>query len=693
MSDRDGNMPWKFLSDNALQTGDQDKFGVHSAYAEVLYHIARACDTPFSIALYSSWGTGKTSISNIVRQLAAADNETYYVYLDVWKYSEEPLKRWVLLETCRSLTEQGALSNYQFDGRSLQSHLEFEESWEDRDKLSVNFTALRWLSGAVIGLLAIFVAFLFFTPPNSSNLRVFTAIFGLLAAGGVAAFLFEAVIKEMMKSLSDLVFERKVRHVSAKPAFSAEKFSEIFRDMVHRAIAVADETPRRIIFVFDNLDRCSEEVAVQTIGVIKTYLDEPGCVYIIPCDETALMKHISKSYAPQNSLDESRSYAKEFLNKFFQATLRLPIAPEFDIERYLDHQLELVGMKDLPADARDVLVLGYLDQTPRQIKRVLNDLIAYRSLAVQAEKDQLVESGALTSNLSLLTKMSVISVEWPDFLNMLADDPELWADLMDRISTGQEIKNAGIRPDLASFLRATRHVSYDADIRPFIYLKRVVYERNVALAKEVENNLRKGEAEEFLERLTGAKSPSEQEEIIRIATDLARRWLGAPSPRDVFLKNAASVLLKAANQVSGNRILEITVLDLLGRFSVTTKAVDLAEVIPLTDLFAFSPSVQTGQKDQCLSKLADLFEPSVQFGKNHSQYCQEFLNHDDQLPEEIRLKLRAYTEARYSRNEGDGLLMLCTAAEMKRDKDWVISPSLLTTIASKVTFLNDQTDP
>ena len=96
-------------------------------------------------------------------------------------------------------------------------------------------------------------------------------------------------------------------------------------------------------------------------------------------------------------------------------------------------------MSDLPADARDVLVLGYLGQTPRQIKRVLNDLTAFRSLAVQAENQELVERGALTADLSLLTKMSVISVEWPTFLNQLADDPELWTDVTKKISTGETL--------------------------------------------------------------------------------------------------------------------------------------------------------------------------------------------------------------------------------------------------------------
>ncbi|MGD0158575.1 MAG: P-loop NTPase fold protein [Terracidiphilus sp.] len=455
MADTTEGMPWKFLSDSAVQSSDQDKFGVHSAYAKVLYHIAKACETPFSIALYSSWGTGKTSICNLVQRQSASDPGVHYIYLDVWKYSNEPLKRWILLETHRALTDQRAIPDYKFGGRSLQSHLEFEESWEDHDRLSVNFAAVRWLGLGVVVFFCAFFASLLFSPKASFAGHILTTVAAFLATGWAAAFLFEAVVKELFKSLSGLVFDRKVRHVSAQPAFSAEKFGEIFRDMIRQATSAPD--PKRIIFVFDNLDRCSEAVAVETIGVIKTYLDEPGCVYIIPCDETALLKHISKSYTSQDG-DGGQKYAREFLNKFFQTTLRLPIAPEFDIETFLDHQLGIAGMSDLPADARDVLVLGYLGQTPRQIKRVLNDLTAFRSLAVQAENQGLVETGALTSNLSLLTKMSVISVEWPSFLGLLADDPELWADLNRKISTGEHIDDTRIATGLRSFLHATKHV-------------------------------------------------------------------------------------------------------------------------------------------------------------------------------------------------------------------------------------------
>ena len=526
--------------------------------------------------------------------------------------------------------------------------------------------------------------------------RILTTVTAFLATGGLAAFLFQAVVKEIFKSLSGLVFDRKVRHVSAQPAFSAEKFGEIFRDMIHRATSTPNSKCERVIFVFDNLDRCSEAVAVETIGVIKTYLDEPKCVYIIPCDEEALLKHISKSYTSQDG-DGGQKYAREFLNKFFQATLRLPIVQEFDIETFLDQQLGISGMSDLPAGARDVLVLGYLGQTPRQIKRVLNDLTAFRSLAVEAENHGLVEAGALTKNLSLLTKMSVISVEWPSFLALLAEDPELWADLNRKISTGENIDDDRIVAGLRSFLHATKHVSSDADIQPFIYLKRVDYERDQALATAVRNNLRKGESKEFLGHLIATKSPSEQEDIVRIATDQTRRWLEALQPRDIFLKNSASVLLKAAETIKGNRTLDLAVSNLIEYVTSKSEASDLAEIISLPELFAFSPTINTGQKEKCLRKIASQFEPSAQLGKNCQQYWQQFLYYEDQLSSELRDGFRSFLESRYATSEPDTLQLLFeasrrNAAAPETRFEWAVSPALLTSVAKKLTFLGDESD-
>ena len=86
-------IPWRFLSDEAVDRTGHDSFGTHSAYAKLLLEIARTATTPFSIALYSSWGAGKTSVARMLGSLATKEKDIAVVYLDVWKYSADPLKR------------------------------------------------------------------------------------------------------------------------------------------------------------------------------------------------------------------------------------------------------------------------------------------------------------------------------------------------------------------------------------------------------------------------------------------------------------------------------------------------------------------------------------------------------------------------------------------------------------------------
>src|SRR6266446_1586141 len=306
MSPKDPDrFPWRVLTDEAVDRAADDYFQIHTAYARLLLDIARKCATPFSIGLYSSWGSGKTSVAKILQGLVTQGKPQSlgFVYLDVWKYSSDPLKRWILLETEKQLEDQEILKDYTFEGRALQNHLEFEEKWEDKSPLQISLTTISTL-GRVLGFLAVFSVpiyfFLaYFAPLGWQFLRSLSPFVGLLSATSAIGLLIQFIVKKILESMKSVVFTRTTKHVTAKPAFSSEKFGAIFHDLVAKATAKLPGA--RIIFVFDNLDRCPEAVAIEAIAVLKTYLDEASCVYLIPCDQAALVKHISKTYVDQSS--------------------------------------------------------------------------------------------------------------------------------------------------------------------------------------------------------------------------------------------------------------------------------------------------------------------------------------------------------------------------------------------------------
>jgi hypothetical protein len=680
-------IPWRFLSDEAVDSTDQDSFGTHSTYAKLLLEIARTAATPFSIALYSSWGTGKTSVAKMLQSLAAKEKGIAVVYLDVWKYSSDPLKRWILLETSRQLEKQEILVAYKYEDRTLQSHLEFEEQVEDENKVTVDYRLLTRFVIVIVAFLAILVLASLYLPGSLKSNGALNGLIAVLVSAGLTSVALVSISIEFLKSVSGLIFRRTIRQVTAKPAFSSEKFGEIFQHLVKTATS---NSVSRILFVFDNLDRCSEEVAVEAIGVIKTYLDEPNCVYLIPCDENALVRHISRAYAPaEGGAEGCQDNAREFLNKFFQATIRLPVASSFDIEKYLDEQLAVVGMTDLPVEARDVVVLGYLGLTPRQIKRMINDLIVYRSLAVQSERDGLVGEKDLTGDLPLLTKMAVISEKWPDLLNKMGDDPDLWTDLAEKLGPGASTSPSEV--GLAEFLSATKHVSPNSDARSFVFLKRFDFERDKPLSKSVEDYLRKGDRAKYEDLIKQEREPARLDIIVRMTLALCRQW--RDNEREVFLKNAAPLLMRAALLLPDKRELRMLALNVLEFLAGKLPPEQLEEIVNVADVLDLDPSAATQEKKVVLSKLVALFSPQFEATESRMALWRLVLGHQEQLTAQQKSRVADSIRERYSSSKVTGetaeeetLRLLGVSLTRPKDFYWCVGSSLLSGIISNTEF-------
>jgi hypothetical protein len=693
MTEKASHFRWKILTDEEVTRREDDAFGVHTAYAELLQQIATDCPTPFSIGLYSNWGTGKTSIIRLLQELVSKDrgSSLTVIYLDVWKYSSDPLKRWILLETERQLAKQELLKNYEFQGRSMQSHLEFEEDIEDKDRLEIDFRNFKRLTILLALTIALSVVAWILVPETWKIRDALRWILTLSAGSGVVALVITAAMKKMGESLSGLIFRRTIRHVTAKPAFSSEKFAGIFRDLVSKVSQ--GENKRRLVFVFDNLDRCQADVAVEVIGVVKTCLDEPGCVYVIPCDEEAILTHIKNNFVRPPDTEASDFHANQFLTKFFQLTLRLPPAADFAVEDYLDKELKEAKMEDLTTDARDVLVLGYRGETPRQVKRVLNDLIAYRGIAEQIEADNLVEAGALTSDLGHLTKMAVLSVKWPSFMRRLADDPILWTDVMQRVRSQSDAGMEDLTSDLQQFLWNTRLVSPDADIRPWLYFRRGALERDAPLNRRIVEILQNGASKLFLDLLADQALQDKKKEILQIVSSALRRWL--TNDRRVLLRNGGPVVVKASLAVPDNNELRRTALDVLEYLAANASAEEMEQLFDVKDILSITKTSFDWQRDKLLTKYVELFETRYPTTDGRMEIWKQLLQHGDLLSGRDQKSVSNDLVNRYSlqpSGENDVLSLLQYALENPVNRGWAVTAKLLTSITALVSFDGSEPD-
>jgi KAP family P-loop domain len=680
---------WRILPDEEVSRAADDAFGVHTAYAKHLARIARSCPTPFTVGLYSGWGTGKTSIVRLLQELVEADsgNQIQVIYLDVWKYASDPLKRWILLETERQLTDPGLLREYRYQDRSLQSHLEFDEELHDEDRLRIDVPNLRYIGTVTAALIAASLLSSHYVPERWRAAAAIRWLLTVAAGGTVVAFALQATFKAIGESLSKLLFRRTIRHVTVKPAFSSEKFGMIFRDMAGKAIQ--SQEGGRLLFVFDNLDRCPAHVAVDAIGVVKTFLDVPGCVYLVPCDEQAILAHIRQTYiADVQNGDTPETYASQFLAKFFQMTLRLPPAADFAVEDYLDRELRESKMEDLTADARDVLLLAYRGDTPRQVKRVLNDLIAYRGLAEEVEARGLVEAGALTSDLGHLTKMAVLSAKWPSFMSRLAEDPVVWTDVMQKVRDRIGVSQDNVPGDLEQFLWNTRLVSPDADIRPWLYLSRNATEKDSKLTRRVEEVLQNGRWSQY-EALAAQKEFQEKtDQIAQLVSATMRRWLVAD--HRVLVRNGGPILLKLSLSRPEDADLKREAINMLDYVSAAASDEDMEQLFDITDIVSIAQSSLTSWPAQnVLGKYARLFANSSPASPARMKTWMQVIQHGNLLRESDRRLIQTQLTSRHSMpptGQSDVLSILEFAGTDPASSAWVVTPDLLNAIIGAVTF-------
>lgn len=686
---------WRVLTDQAVAKSQEDAFGIHAVFAQLLYELAQSCTTPFAVGLYSGWGTGKTSVARMLEErISEAEPRSLgYVYLDVWKFASDPLKRWILLETERQLKEQGGLGdNYSFNGRSLESYLEFEEQWTEKSEptlgavLSPGVQTFFWFL-ALIGAPAAGLLF-YFADQIPRILRLLAPLVAVIAGAGVLGLILRPVLEVLLQYLKNICFRQITWNVKAKPAFSSEKFAAIFRDMVGTA---CDRLPgHRIVFVFDNLDRCPESVAVETIAVVKTYLDERGCVYVIPCDQDAIVTHVAHSYA--GNAAHAREYGKEFLNKFFQMTLRLPAPVEYDLIAFVDKELRSAGMDDLPLPARDVLVLGYRGETPRQVKRILNDLVGYSALATAAEKDGLLEVGDLTTDIAFLTKMSVISANWPEFVERVALDPELWPALMGGLQAGSSIGNLNLEPSLEEFLKRTKHISPEADIRPYVFLKRVPFERDAPLRTQVEKALRNGDEKQYRKFLESPEHAAKLQDTLDITVSVVRKW--RTTGHSPLVMNAAPLIVSASARHIENWNLTGEALEVLEQLCAAPPPTSVEPLFEINDIFLLLGRAAPAQRSTILNPYVQLFGFDGPVSDRRQKFFAAFLANDNLLGADVKARLveRLTFADAFVGNETDHLDLLVLASKDAPKNSWVAPEARLATVASRLQWSGDDLD-
>ena len=155
----------------------------------------------------------------------------------------------------------------------------------------------------------------------------------------------------------------------AADAKSRNDFREDIRRMLGEWADRGRPGARALVVFIDDLDRCSDPVILQICEAVKLYLDIPGVIFFLACDQSVIARGVAGS--ARGGIGEGRSY----LEKIVQVAYRVPPPTRDALERLIRGYAERSGTSAL-IDQTVVNVLAErAGRNPRRIKRIINSFI------------------------------------------------------------------------------------------------------------------------------------------------------------------------------------------------------------------------------------------------------------------------------------------------------------------------------
>ena len=230
---------------------DKDKFGIER-YEKALTKFIKQADTPLTIALQGEWGSGKTSLMNLLKyHLCEADDALYYsVWINTWQHS-------ILSNPESSII--GILQNiiYQL-GNALE-----EPEEEKKRKIRPIFDRI-----CKIGFWGL-----------SSTMSVAAKINPLAAIGN----------EFLNKAISESGKEQDNAPVTGDSQIAELK--KAIASFINEILAKnASKGRKGFLFFIDDLDRIDPPFAVQILELLKNIFDLEHCIYVLAIDYDVVVK-------------------------------------------------------------------------------------------------------------------------------------------------------------------------------------------------------------------------------------------------------------------------------------------------------------------------------------------------------------------------------------------------------------------
>lgn len=231
----------------------QDLFHIET-YIDGLSTFIKECATPMTISIQGDWGSGKTSMMNMIKEKIS--DTVYPIWFNTWQFS-------------------------QFD---MGNSLVFSMIEVMLDKLGCEPKLVNKVMNGLAGFA-----------------RKAVKVVADTTVGGAVA----DTVEEVLTPESSTNYAREILELK-------DKFQNAINEKIRK------ENKSRVVVFVDDLDRLQPEKAVELLEVLKLFLDCKSCVFVIAVDYDVVTRGIKQKYGLDVSEEKGKSFFDKIIQLPFK---------------------------------------------------------------------------------------------------------------------------------------------------------------------------------------------------------------------------------------------------------------------------------------------------------------------------------------------------------------------------------------
>ncbi|MDR2384164.1 MAG: KAP family NTPase [Tannerella sp.] len=252
--------------------------------------------TPSSIGIYGDWGSGKSSLMDMVMTDLSKEDDVLCIKFNGWLFEGYEDAKIALIGTILDEIgkERNLVGKAKKTIKNLYENTDFIKLTSKFAKYGIDFL----LTGGILSV---------------TDITIETIKEAIAAKG-------KKVDDKDIESVFKAFKSKEVRR-------SVQKFHEEFKSLLK------ETNIKRLVVFIDELDRCKPDTILETFEAIRLFLFAEGTSFVIGADERQIQYAVQTKYPTieGNQID----IGKEYLEKLIQYPVRIPQLGEREVEFYI----------------------------------------------------------------------------------------------------------------------------------------------------------------------------------------------------------------------------------------------------------------------------------------------------------------------------------------------------------------------